>query len=53
MRRNPLPIVVPCHRVLAKGGAGGFSAPGGLATKAALLRAEGVTLEAKGERLRS
>jgi methylated-DNA-[protein]-cysteine S-methyltransferase len=45
MRRNPLPIVVPCHRVLASTGAGGFSAPGGLATKRALLRAEGVTLD--------
>ncbi|MBI1850453.1 MAG: methylated-DNA--[protein]-cysteine S-methyltransferase [Planctomycetes bacterium] len=45
MRRNPLPIVVPCHRVLAAGGAqGGFSAPGGLATKERLLHAEGVAL---------
>jgi methylated-DNA-[protein]-cysteine S-methyltransferase len=43
--RNPLPIVVPCHRVVAAGGgAGGFSAPGGVATKARLLAAEGVML---------
>lgn len=39
--RNPLPVVVPCHRVLASGGAlGGFSA--GLAMKRALLRLEGL-----------
>lgn len=39
--RNPFPIIVPCHRVLAAGGkAGGFSAPGGLATKRHLLAIE-------------
>jgi methylated-DNA-[protein]-cysteine S-methyltransferase len=39
--RNPWPIVVPCHRVLAAGGrAGGFSAPGGLRTKLRLLEIE-------------
>lgn len=39
--RNPWPIVVPCHRVLAAGGgAGGFSAPGGAATKLRLLSIE-------------
>jgi methylated-DNA-[protein]-cysteine S-methyltransferase len=38
---NPFPIVVPCHRVLAAGGnLGGFSAPGGTATKLKLLRIE-------------
>jgi methylated-DNA-[protein]-cysteine S-methyltransferase len=38
---NPFPIVVPCHRVLAAGGAiGGFSAPGGIATKRRLLAIE-------------
>jgi methylated-DNA-[protein]-cysteine S-methyltransferase len=43
--RNPLPVIVPCHRVVAAGGkAGGFSAPGGVATKARLLALEGVTL---------
>src|SRR5258708_4226473 len=42
MGSNPFPIIVPCHRVLAAGGkAGGFSAHGGVATKFALLRAEG------------
>lgn len=42
MGRNRFPIVVPCHRVLAAGGgAGGFSAPGGVITKARLLEIEG------------
>ncbi len=42
MGRNPTPIVVPCHRVLAAGGkAGGFSAPGGLSTKFRILQIEG------------
>jgi methylated-DNA-[protein]-cysteine S-methyltransferase len=41
--RNPVPLVLPCHRVLAAGGAlGGFSAPGGTATKEKLLALEGV-----------
>ena len=40
--RNPWPIVVPCHRVTAAGGKlGGFSAPGGAATKLKLLVIEG------------
>ncbi|HUA78718.1 MAG TPA: methylated-DNA--[protein]-cysteine S-methyltransferase [Acetobacteraceae bacterium] len=38
--RNPIPIIIPCHRVLAAGGIGGFSAPGGVATKRALLARE-------------
>lgn len=42
MSRNPVPIIVPCHRVAAAGGKlGGFSAPGGSATKAKLLAIEG------------
>ena len=46
MARNPWVIVVPCHRVLAAGGAlGGFSAPGGVRTKRKLLRMEGVDLD--------
>ena len=45
MGQNPLPIVVPCHRVLAAGGKlGGFSAYGGTATKEKLLALEGVRL---------
>lgn len=40
--RNPIAIVIPCHRVLAAGGrAGGFSAYGGRATKDRLLAIEG------------
>src|SRR4051794_40554551 len=40
--RNPCPIVVPCHRVLAAGGKpGGFSANGGVVTKLKMLAIEG------------
>ncbi|MBV8512241.1 MAG: methylated-DNA--[protein]-cysteine S-methyltransferase [Xanthobacteraceae bacterium] len=39
--RNPFPLIVPCHRVLAAGGKfGGFSARGGVATKMRLLAIE-------------
>jgi methylated-DNA-[protein]-cysteine S-methyltransferase len=42
--RNPVPIIVPCHRVLgADGKPGGFSAPGGVQTKARLLSIERAT----------
>lgn len=41
---NPLPILIPCHRVTGSGWFGGFSAPGGVETKAALLRHEGALL---------
>ena len=42
MKTNPLPLLIPCHRVLAAGGrSGGFSAPGGVATKERLLGLEG------------
>ena len=44
--RNPITIVIPCHRVLAANGAlGGFSAFGGAELKRALLAIEGVTIE--------
>jgi|ERR1700722_1357254 methylated-DNA-[protein]-cysteine S-methyltransferase len=39
--KNPIPIVIPCHRVLGKGWLGGYSGSGGLATKQALLTLEG------------
>ena len=43
--KNPLPLVVPCHRVLASGGRmGGFSAPGGTTTKLRMLALEGVAV---------
>lgn len=45
MARNPVPLIVPCHRVLAAGGAlGGFSAPGGTETKHRLLQLEGAAV---------
>jgi methylated-DNA-[protein]-cysteine S-methyltransferase len=45
--QNPCPIIVPCHRVVAAGGkAGGFSAPGGAATKRRLLTIEGALADA-------
>jgi methylated-DNA-[protein]-cysteine S-methyltransferase len=41
MGRNPVPVIIPCHRVLAGGGrSGGFSAPGGVTTKFRLLQIE-------------
>ena len=42
LARNPFPLVVPCHRVVASNGKpGGFSAPGGVRTKLRLLEIEG------------
>jgi len=38
---NPIPILIPCHRVLGAASLGGFSAPGGVETKIALLKLEG------------
>jgi len=46
MGTNPVPLLVPCHRVLAAGRKpGGFSAPGGVETKMRLLALEGIRLE--------
>ena len=43
--RNPIPVIIPCHRVVGAGGAmTGYSGAGGLETKRALLHLEGVTL---------
>ena len=43
--RNPFPIIVPCHRVLASGAqSGGFSAPGGVSTKLRMLLIEGAEI---------
>jgi O-6-methylguanine DNA methyltransferase len=51
LARNPIPLIIPCHRVLTfDGRAGGFSAPGGVATKARILAIEGVTIKGKKER---
>lgn len=42
MAKNPIPLIIPCHRVLAAGGRiGGFSAPGGSDSKARMLEMEG------------
>lgn len=38
---NPIPILIPCHRILGAKGLGGFSAKGGVETKVWLLRHEG------------
>jgi methylated-DNA-[protein]-cysteine S-methyltransferase len=46
MAKNPIPLIIPCHRVLAAGGRlGGFSAPGGSTAKARMLELEGIPIE--------
>jgi methylated-DNA-[protein]-cysteine S-methyltransferase len=45
MAKNPVALIIPCHRVLAAGGKlGGFSAPGGGMSKTRMLELEGVRL---------
>lgn len=52
MAQNPVPVIIPCHRVLASGNRiGGFSAPGGAFTKERLLALEGVRLDGDAPRL--
>lgn len=47
MAHNPVPLIIPCHRVLAAGGkVGGFSAPGGSTAKLRMLELEGVRVGA-------
>jgi len=51
MGSNPVPIIIPCHRVVAaNGNLTGFTAPGGLTIKKILLQLE--RIEFKGERVR-
>lgn len=38
---NPIPLIIPCHRVLGRAGLGGFSGGAGVETKVWLLRHEG------------
>ncbi|PCJ09028.1 MAG: cysteine methyltransferase [Rhodobacteraceae bacterium] len=38
---NPIPVIIPCHRVLGATGLGGFSGAGGVETKVVLLKHEG------------
>ena len=46
MAHNPIALIIPCHRVVGSDkGLHGFSSPGGLKTKAILLRHEGVAIE--------
>lgn len=46
MANNPIPLVIPCHRVLRSNGSiGGFSSPHGVAQKIRLLELEGVRLD--------
>ena len=48
LARNPLPLLIPCHRVVASTGAlRGYSATGGIATKARLLQMEGQCIVGK------
>ena len=48
MARNPVPVIIPCHRVIAsERKVGGFSAFGGTVTKERLLALEGVKLAAE------
>ena len=39
--KNPVPVIVPCHRIVASNGLGGYA--GGLSVKRALLALEGVS----------
>ena len=41
---NPLPVIIPCHRVVAANNMGGYSGDGGVETKRALLNLERVLL---------
>lgn len=42
LKRNPAPIIIPCHRVIAKNGLGGYSA--GIEIKKELLKLEGINI---------
>jgi methylated-DNA-[protein]-cysteine S-methyltransferase len=54
MAKNPVPLIIPCHRVLAAGGKlGGFSAPGGSTTKLRMLELEGIHLAPPGPEQRT
>ena len=48
MARNPLPIIIPCHRVVrSDGGLGGYSAPQGVSLKARLLELEAAAVNSR------
>ena len=47
LARNPLPLIIPCHRVLRSDGKlGGFSAPGGISLKKKMLKLERQAIKA-------
>ncbi|MDD2336972.1 MAG: methylated-DNA--[protein]-cysteine S-methyltransferase [Geobacteraceae bacterium] len=49
MAHNPLPVIIPCHRVIGSTGAmTGYSAPGGIRRKEILLRMEAAVLQKSG-----
>jgi len=49
MARNPVPVIIPCHRVVGSSGSmTGYSASGGITSKLWLLRLEGVHLTPRG-----
>ena len=53
MAKNPVALIIPCHRVLAAGGKlGGFSAPGGAETKTKMLQLEGLHLGPRQQSMR-
>lgn len=43
--RNPIPVIIPCHRVIGTGKLGGYSGDGGVDTKLVLLRHEGYQVD--------
>lgn len=43
--RNPIPVIIPCHRVIGTAGIGGYSGDGGVDTKLVLLRLEGYPVD--------
>ncbi len=45
LRKNPLPLLIPCHRVVASNGCGGYSGCGGVDTKKELLRFEAALMK--------
>jgi methylated-DNA-[protein]-cysteine S-methyltransferase len=52
MARNPMPIVIPCHRVIGSDGRlTGYSGPGGVGMKQDLLRMEGVPFDERDGRV--
>ena len=42
LAKNPLPLIIPCHRILSKNSLGGFSASEGIALKKKMLSLEGI-----------